>query len=421
MFGQRLVERGVITQQQLDEAIHKQQTTMSNRKLGEVLVRLGYISKSHIAEGLADQLGIPMVQISDREIPEQIRNQIEPNVATLYKVIPLAEEGDRLIIATADPTNMTQLDNLERLLERPIETQMASSEEINAALGKYYGLAEKHALTLDVGDFDRGFEKGGRIMLYLDCWIYWPDSSTVMALAQDPRHEIQPLALQVRDAQGQWQTAIPSVGLPTSKGIVVPVDITDCFLTRDRRIRLVTNMRIYFDRIFLSNRDQASRCRVIELSVARARLRYRGFSRLERDRFGFERFKYDHVSSIGSWNPPAGMFTRYGDVTTLLKKPDDDYVILGPGDEVTMHFDGRGLPPLPEGWIRDFIFFANGWVKDGDLNTKFSETVEPLPYHGMPGYPYPSRPGSGANPNPYNTRPMVPTVGSLPRAGPVSR
>ena len=69
LFGQRLVEKKIITQQQLDEAIHKQQTSMSRRKLGEILVRLGYISKSHIVEGLADQLGIPIVKLSDREIP----------------------------------------------------------------------------------------------------------------------------------------------------------------------------------------------------------------------------------------------------------------------------------------------------------------------------------------------------------------
>ena len=88
MFGQRLVERGIISQKQLDEAIHKQQTSMGNKKLGEVLVRLGHISKSHIAEGLADQLGIPIVKISDREIPERIRNLVDPAIATLYRVVP---------------------------------------------------------------------------------------------------------------------------------------------------------------------------------------------------------------------------------------------------------------------------------------------------------------------------------------------
>ncbi|MFA6240569.1 MAG: ATPase, T2SS/T4P/T4SS family [Candidatus Hydrogenedentales bacterium] len=143
MFGQRLVERGVISQKQLDEAIHKQQTSMAQKKLGEILVRLGYISKSHISEGLADQLGIPIIRLSDREIPERIRNLVNPTVATLYKVLPIGEEGNSLLIATSDPTNINQMDNLERLLDRPIIAQLATPEEISDALKKYYGLSEK--------------------------------------------------------------------------------------------------------------------------------------------------------------------------------------------------------------------------------------------------------------------------------------
>jgi Flp pilus assembly protein TadD len=283
----------------------------------------------------------------------------------------------------------------------------------------YEGLAEPHALTLDLGEL-AGAE---RVMLYLDGWIYWPEASTVMALAQDPRHELQPLALQMRDKVGRWRTVIESVGLPTSKGMIVPVDLTGRVSAGEAHVRLTTNMRIYFDRIFVSTRDEAERCRVTELPVARADLDYRGFSAPRRDRLGYERFDYDEVRPTGSWSPPKGMFTRYGDVTSLLAAVDDMYVIFGPGDELGLHFESRALPRLPDGWKRDFIFYSNGWVKDGDLNTKFSETVEPLPFHGMSGYPYPE---TEQYPDTielrryreeYNTRPAVPTVGRLPLAG----
>ncbi len=142
LFGQRLVERGVITQEQLNEAVHRQQTTMSNRKLGEILVRLGYIAKSHITEGLADQLNLPVVQISSREIPERIRGMIDMNIATIYRVIPLQEEGQTLVIATADPTNINRLDDLQRLLDRPVRPELSTPEEISHALAKYYDLQE---------------------------------------------------------------------------------------------------------------------------------------------------------------------------------------------------------------------------------------------------------------------------------------
>ncbi len=139
VFGQRLVERGIVTQQQLEEALHKQQTTMGHRKLGEILVRMGALSKSHITDALADQLGIPIIKLSDRDIPERIRGLMDGNVATLYRVLPVDERGDVLLVATADPTNINNLDNLSRLIERPIEPVLASPEEISTALQKYYG------------------------------------------------------------------------------------------------------------------------------------------------------------------------------------------------------------------------------------------------------------------------------------------
>jgi len=148
LFGQRLVERHIITQVQLNEAIHKQQTTMGHRKLGEILVRLGYISKSHITEGLADQLGMPIVRLTDREIPERIRGLVDGGIATLYRVIPIGEEGPALIIATADPTNINNLDNLERLLERPVRPALTTPEEVSHALAKYYGLNETTVETM---------------------------------------------------------------------------------------------------------------------------------------------------------------------------------------------------------------------------------------------------------------------------------
>ncbi len=282
-------------------------------------------------------------------------------------------------------------------------------------LTAYDGLAEAHSLTLDLGDLSGAKQ----IMLYLDGWIYWPDSSTVTAIGQDPRFAISPLSLQVRDAQGAWHKAIESVGLPTSKGIVVPVDMTGRFMCDDYHVRLSTNMCIYFDRVFVSTHDEARRCRVAELPVVQADLHYRGFSRMTRDALGYERFDYAEVSSTGPWSPPAGLLTRYGDVTPLLSGPDDMCVIFGPGDELTLRFDGTKLPPLPRGWTRDFIFFADGWVKDGDLNTKFSETVNPLPFHGMSGYPYPATEHYPDTPEhrrylrEYNTRPSRSTVGPL--------
>jgi hypothetical protein len=139
LFGERLVERNIITQKQLDEALHRQRTSMGHRRIGEILRRLGYISESHIAEALSDQFGMP-VKISDREIPDRVRILVDAIVATYYRVIPVEDKGDTIVLATSDPANGDNLDNLSRLLDKNVETVLATPEEIEIALHKYYGL-----------------------------------------------------------------------------------------------------------------------------------------------------------------------------------------------------------------------------------------------------------------------------------------
>ena len=59
-----------------------------------------------------------------------------------------------------------------------------------------------------------------------------------------------------------------------------------------------------------------------------------------------------------------------------------------PGDEISIEFTANKLPELKKGWTRDFMLYNVGWVKDGDLNTTFGNTVDPLPFHGMSRSPY---------------------------------
>jgi hypothetical protein len=82
-----------------------------------------------------------------------------------------------------------------------------------------------------------------------------------------------------------------------------------------------------------------------------------------------------------------GRFTRFGEVVPLLAAADDLAVVMNAGDELTVRYDARRLPPLPEGWRRDWVLATEGWVKDGDLHTTASQTVEPLPYRAMTSYP----------------------------------
>ena len=255
-------------------------------------------------------------------------------------------------------------------------------------LGKYQGLTEGHDLLLDPGkqaDTDS-------LMLFLRGWIFPTDASINTAMTQSSLYKPQPPSLQVINQKGEWQTVIPNIGFPMGKDKMVIVDMTGKFLTADRKIRIRTNMQIYWDEIFFSKGMAKAPVSIQEMPMTKAGLSFRGYSAMYRKGgpFGPHWFDYYQTSGGQQWRDLTGYYTRYGDVLPLLEEADDEYIIANSGDEITIEFDAGKLPPLPAGWKRDFLIYSEGWVKDGDLNTAYGQTVEPLPFHGMPSYPYPA-------------------------------
>ena len=130
--------------------------------------------------------------------------------------------------------------------------------------------------------------------------------------------------------------------------------------------------------------------RLTRINADAADLHFRGFSRAVIDpaRQQPERFLYDQVLPTSNWNPTPGMYTRYGDVKPLVQASDDRMVIMGSGDELKLEYPVAELPTLPNGWTRDYLLMVDGWAKDADANTAFSQSVLPLPFHAMGSYPY---------------------------------
>src|ERR1044072_1339097 len=83
-----------------------------------------------------------------------------------------------------------------------------------------------------------------------------------------------------------------------------------------------------------------------------------------------------------------GRYTREGAVRELLARTDDIFVVSKPGDEIALSFDATKLPPLPAGWKRTFLLYADGFSKEMDINSASPDGVAPLPFHGMKRYPY---------------------------------
>lgn len=276
------------------------------------------------------------------------------------------------------------------------------------------GVAELHTLELDFGRV----APSGRAILVLNGWVDWPDGSTFRRASQESRTGLVMPYLQVQDSRGAWKTVNPDTGMPAGKPktIVVPVQ----FLSASRKIRIVTNLCVYWDEIFLSEGAADARLKPIPIHFDFADLHFRGFSetRIDPQRKQPDTFFYGHVSPVSFWNPTPGLYTRYGRVDNLLRDMDDRLAIMGSGDEVTLKFPANLAPPR-SGWTRDFLLKVDGWAKDRDPNTAFSATVQPLPFHAMSRYPYPSSehyPRDAAHDayqRTYNTRPARVLLGSL--------
>ena len=252
------------------------------------------------------------------------------------------------------------------------------------------GIAELHALELDFGDAKKAAPDNWAILV-LSGWVDWADGSTFLGAAQESAAGLLFPRLQVKDAQGRWQTVIEDLGIPAGKPKTIVVDLTGKFLSASREVRIETSLCVYWDEIFLAEETGEPEAVLTELAPMTAALRYRGFSRpvIHPERKQPERFDYQSWMPVSMWNPMPGLYTRYGDVRELLGEIDDRMVVMGSGDEIRLLFDAGALPPLAAGWRRDFLLFVDGWAKDGDANTAFSQTVEPLPFHGMSQYPYP--------------------------------
>jgi hypothetical protein len=197
-----------------------------------------------------------------------------------------------------------------------------------------------------------------------------------------------PPLLSVPDGDGGWRDCGP-IGFPAGKLKTMAVDVTALVNRADPRIRLTSTLRLYWDSIRLAvDADDAPRV-TTALEPSSAVLWERGFSRSFPllGAHDCEWFEWDALDTP-RWNQHPGLYTRLGDTLPLVTAIDDRFVIFGAGDALTVRFDASALPPLPDGWRRDYLVFLDGWAKDRDPNTLDALYVEPLPFHGMSGFPY---------------------------------
>jgi hypothetical protein len=281
------------------------------------------------------------------------------------------------------------------------------------ALTQFQGFTRPHSLTLDLGEPYRG----GPLWLLLHGEVEYFSANSMYAASQAGVHAISPY-VEALGANGKWKRVVDDIGFPAGGPRTMTADLTGRLPRGTQKIRITTNLQIYWDNILVSRTPQVSNnksesLRLTAVPLTRANLDYHGFPlKIEGTPPGNVQYVYEKASATGPYTRPAGTYTRYGDVLPLLTSLDDRLVVFGSGDEARLDFDPSRLPALPQGWVRDYFFAANGYEKDMDFYAAEGNFVAPLPFLKMGDYPYSagkSFPLDDAHVNyllEYNTRQM---------------
>ena len=249
---------------------------------------------------------------------------------------------------------------------------------------QYPGYAKMHYLELDLGEMD----PQAPLRLIMHGFIDYFTVTSIFAAYQGQIQAVVPF-LEIADGPGKWKRVSDDIGFPAGLPKTMVADLSGRLPAGVSRVRIGTNLKIYWDQILIDTTPQAEPFDVREVPLAEAALGFRGYPRkIEGNVRGDVSYIHEDVSATGPFLRASGQYTAYGDVRFLLEQADDRFAILGSGDEVSLEFDPAGLPGVKTGWKRDYFLYADGFAKDMDFYSAYSATVEPLPFHTMGQYPY---------------------------------
>ena len=137
-IGDILIEKQIITQQELDLALKEHQNT--KEFLGQTLVRLNIITEEKLLKVLAEQQGIEFLDLKEIKISDSVIESVPAKFAWHYKIMPTRIDGNVLMVATSNPFDMWPIDDLETNLGYRVEIALAVSSDITEAIKKYYGV-----------------------------------------------------------------------------------------------------------------------------------------------------------------------------------------------------------------------------------------------------------------------------------------
>lgn len=140
-LGQILVDMGYLTDDQLWDVLEEQK--QSSGLIGQVAVRMGMVTEDQVTEALAEQWGMPVINLAETNIPGAVLELVPQTMAEIYKIMPVSLRNDILTVAMADPQNVAALDDLRNFLGNEVQGAVSSVADVEEAIARYYADREE--------------------------------------------------------------------------------------------------------------------------------------------------------------------------------------------------------------------------------------------------------------------------------------
>ena len=158
-IGQILVDLGYLTEDQLWDVLEEQKQS-PGEVLGQVAVRLELVTDEQVTEALAEQWGMPVVNLRETTIPPKVLELVPQTMAEIYKIVPISLKNDVLTVAMGDPHNVAALDDLRNFLGFDVRGAVSNMQDVEEGISQHYADREDSIedvlgeLTEDDDDFD---------------------------------------------------------------------------------------------------------------------------------------------------------------------------------------------------------------------------------------------------------------------------
>ncbi|MEQ9066362.1 MAG: pilus assembly protein PilB, partial [Gimesia chilikensis] len=136
-LGQIMVDLGYISEDQLWDILEEQKQS-PGEVIGQVAIRMGLVTDEQVTQALAEQWGMPVVELSETNIPPKVLELVPETMASIYKIMPVSLKDGVLTVAMADPQIVAALDDLRNFLGYDVRGAVSNLKDVEAAIERHY-------------------------------------------------------------------------------------------------------------------------------------------------------------------------------------------------------------------------------------------------------------------------------------------